>query len=118
MERFSKPMVVTATVLAPEQPINTHQVAMVEKFLSRELHIPMKFRLRLIPAVEIGSDDISATEEAVPLPETPALSPTVENAPADPQTDENKQVDEKPLAVPPLEKSVEKPVESKETKPK
>ncbi len=118
VERFRKPMVVTATVLAPEQPINTHQVAMVEKFLSRELHIPMKFRLRLIPAVEIGSDDISATEEAVPLPETPALSPTVENAPADPQTDENKQVDEKPLAVPPLEKSVEKPVESQETQPK
>lgn len=70
VERFKKMMTVTATVTSPEQPITNKQVALVESFLSRELNLPLKFRIQMIPSTQITSD-----EPAPMLSETDSFKP-------------------------------------------
>ncbi|MBY0357624.1 MAG: DUF389 domain-containing protein [Candidatus Obscuribacterales bacterium] len=55
VKRFQRPTRVIATVLAPEQPINNNQVALVQDFLAREMGIPIEFKLRIIPSIEINA---------------------------------------------------------------
>ncbi len=67
VERFRKPMVVRATVLSPETPITSKQVALVQELLVRELSTPLDFRLQIIPAVQISgtraADDVPTAVE-------------------------------------------------------
>lgn len=58
VKRFRKPTVVVATVTAPEQPINSRQVALVQAFLSREIGREIEFRLRVIPTNEITAIEV------------------------------------------------------------
>lgn len=85
--RFKKPMVVIVTVLAPEQPITSRQVALVQDFLIRELNTPMEFKLRIIPTMEVGA--VEVTPAQIPQVEQ-QLSPQVEVTPAQvPQAEEH-----------------------------
>jgi uncharacterized hydrophobic protein (TIGR00271 family) len=74
VERFKEPMIVTATVLSPEQPITPHQVLLVQEFLIRELNMPVEFRLQIIPAMQVtaaGSDGVTEPHQE-PAPTQPA----------------------------------------------
>lgn len=59
VKRFQRPTVVVATVLAADQPLNSHQVALVQDFLTREIGMPIEFKLRIIPSVEVNANDSS-----------------------------------------------------------
>ncbi len=61
VERFREPMIVSATVMAPEQPITQRQVTLVREFLVKELNIPIEFKLKIIPVTQIQSE-VSATD--------------------------------------------------------
>ncbi len=82
VERFRKPMIVRATVIAPERPITARQVRLVHDFLSKELDQPLVFRLRSIPSTEISSDDI--VPEIKPVE---AIKELVESVPGDRRQD-------------------------------
>lgn len=58
VKRFRKPTTVIATVMAPDQPINSRQIALVQKFLSSEIGRDIEFRLRVIPTNEITAVDV------------------------------------------------------------
>lgn len=86
VERLRKPMVVVATVLAPEQPISLRQVALVHDFLARELDMPLEFKLRIISAQEMSSLDF--------VPDDGRQPESSADAPADvggPKPDEQRQ---------------------------
>ncbi len=53
VKRFRTPMSVIATVLGNEATITTHQVKLVQDFLSHEMGSPVEFRLRIIPSREL-----------------------------------------------------------------
>ncbi len=63
VKRFRTPMSVVATVLASGQPITAHQVGLVEKFLSKEMRMPIEFKLRIIPATELTAIEVSKEGE-------------------------------------------------------
>ena len=68
-------MSVVATIVAPEQPINSKQVSMVQSFLSKEIGKPMEFKLRIIPAKEISAVEIP------PLTSAQIVAPKLLNNP-------------------------------------
>jgi uncharacterized hydrophobic protein (TIGR00271 family) len=73
VKRFRRPTGVIATVMAPDQPINSRQVALVQEFLSKQIGREIEFRLRVIP-----TNEITAVEHQ-PLfvqPLVPAASPS------------------------------------------
>jgi uncharacterized hydrophobic protein (TIGR00271 family) len=88
VKRFIKPMTVVATVLGSDQPITVHQVKLVQDFLSKEIGIPIEFKLRIIPSVEMAAVEVTSKEsntepakpvlendsvQSTPLPEAPVL---------------------------------------------
>jgi len=124
VKRFRTPMSVVATVLGSEQPITAHQVKLVQDFLSKEIGIPVEFKLRVIPstvltAVEVTSDDAQTTspmsinDAAMPVPnqlptahhEQPSVEPSGEYAKPTP---ENEPVQLTPLPETPLPKPADK----------
>ncbi|HEY9713147.1 MAG TPA: DUF389 domain-containing protein, partial [Chroococcales cyanobacterium] len=91
VDGFKQPMTVVATILAPEQPINSHQVALVRDFLVRELNTPMDFRLRIIPTREIDASEVAAEEQKTPAgaesdSSAPASSGSTSSAPSETST--------------------------------
>lgn len=73
VERYRRPMTVSATVLSPGQPITVKQVALVQDFLIREMDMPLKFRLQVIPSMQITADGVSSDSatssfQSQPLP--------------------------------------------------
>ncbi len=64
VERFKEPMLVLATIYAPEQPITSRQVALVRDFLIKELKTPIEFRLQIIPLIEIGALELVPATDA------------------------------------------------------
>lgn len=75
VQRFRSPMSVVATVVAPEQPINSKQVSLVQSFLSKEIGKPMEFKLRIIPAKEISAVELP------PLTSAQIVAPKLLNNP-------------------------------------
>lgn len=63
VKRFRNPTAVTATVTAPDQPISSRQVALVQKFLSKEIGRPIEFKLRVIPTNEITAVELKPEPE-------------------------------------------------------
>ncbi len=92
VERYSRPMMVEATVLSPEDPITPHKVALVQEFLSRELNIPVEFRLQIIPATQVTSTGVSAgtSVPVPPAPEKVESSPGLSQEPAHPGQSESR----------------------------
>ncbi len=78
VKRLRQPTVVTATVTAPEQPINSRQVALVQAFLSREIGKEIEFRLRVIPTNEITAVDVAPAPSVEQVDVRPATQPSVE----------------------------------------
>jgi uncharacterized hydrophobic protein (TIGR00271 family) len=124
VKRFRTPMSVVATVLGSDQPITAHQVKLVQDFLSREIGIPVEFKLRIIPsveltAVEVTSEDAQNTNPTpvkdVPMPapdqspstqhEQPSVEPSVEQSKPAP---ENDPMQSTPLPETPAPKPVDK----------
>lgn len=58
VKRFRRPTAVTATVTAPEQPISSRQVALVQAFLSREIGKEIEFKLRVIPTKDVTAVEV------------------------------------------------------------
>jgi len=84
VQGFRSPMSVVATVVAPDQPITSNQVAMVQSFLAKEIGRQMEFKLRIIPAKEIGAVDFK------PLQIRTFIEPTSsEPTPSEPTSSEN-----------------------------
>ncbi len=76
--RFRQPTVVVATVMAPDQPISSRQVALVQEFLNREIGRKIELKLRVIPTNEISAlevQPINASSETLPLS---PVSPTIQ----------------------------------------
>lgn len=63
VKRFRTPMSVVATVLGSDQPITAHQVKLVQDFLSKEIGIPVEFKLRIIPSVELTAVEVTSEAE-------------------------------------------------------
>lgn len=57
--RFKVPMTVKATVLSSGDTITPRQVTLVQELLRREIGLPLKFALRIIPATEVTALDVS-----------------------------------------------------------
>ena len=66
VERFREPMIVSATVMAPAQPITQRQVTLVREFLVKELNIPIEFKLQIIPVTQIQSEISANDQQAAP----------------------------------------------------
>lgn len=64
VKRFRTPMSVIATVLSSDETINSHQVRLVQDFLSREMGSPVEFRLRIIPSTELSAGEVSSESPA------------------------------------------------------
>lgn len=84
VERFKTPMIVSATVLSPDQPITPKQVALVQDLLARELNIALEFRLQIIPTTQISGNLVSpvAIPQTViekPLPNDQVYPAVIEN---------------------------------------
>ncbi|MBX9953237.1 MAG: TIGR00341 family protein [Candidatus Obscuribacterales bacterium] len=79
VERFKKPMIVVATVLSPEQPITSKQVALVQALLIRELNMPLQFKLQIIPATEVTADEETAESDNTIV--APKAAPELEELP-------------------------------------
>ncbi len=74
VKRFQTPMTVVATVLASEQTITSHQVKLVQDFLTREMGFPVEFRLRIIPSKEVTAFDVlDEVQPAIVIP--PEVAP-------------------------------------------
>ncbi len=83
VERFKRTMTVVATILAPEQPIRSRQVALVQEFLIKELNMPVEFKLRIIPTMEVGALDVSAEiDDQSEQGSTPEANSNSANTPA------------------------------------
>lgn len=89
VKRFRSPTRVNATVIASDWPITPNQVKLVQDFLSKEIGMPIEFRLRIIPAQELSASDI--------LPEAIEKSESVE---APPTTDAGTELSEPTPVVP------------------
>jgi len=57
--RFKVPMTVKATVLSSGDTITPRQVTLVQDLLIKEIGLPLKFALRIIPATEVTALDVS-----------------------------------------------------------
>lgn len=86
VERFKKTMSVIATITSPEQPITPRQVALVESFLSKELDLPLEFRIQMIPTTQITSEPPSVVVPSLDKANTGA--PEQEAAKENPSTEE------------------------------
>ncbi len=78
VKKFRTPMSVIATVLTSDETINSHQVRLVQDFLSREMGSPVEFRLRIIPstelsAAEVGSESPASSITSIPLTQKEAI---------------------------------------------
>lgn len=124
VKRFRTPMSVVATVLGSDQPITAHQVKLVQDFLSKEIGIPVEFKLRIIPSVELTAVEVTSAGEqntsptpvkdvAKPAPEQspstqheqPSVESSVEQAKPAP---ENDPIQSTPLPETPVPKPVDK----------
>ncbi|NJL70476.1 MAG: hypothetical protein HC888_02105 [Candidatus Competibacteraceae bacterium] len=63
VKRFRTPMTVVATVLSSNQSITTHQVRLVQDFLTKEIGAPIEFRLRIIPSTELTAIELPSEPE-------------------------------------------------------
>jgi hypothetical protein len=52
IRKYHSPPIVLATVFTDQQ-ITGNQVCMVQEFLKKELHMPLEFRIRVIPVSEV-----------------------------------------------------------------
>jgi len=92
VERFKQPMIVIATVLSPDQPITSKQVALVQALLIRELDIPLQFKLQIIPATEVtASEELPETNNSVSAPQ--AAPAVIEDAEKKVETDTSPSVE-------------------------
>lgn len=57
--RFRKPMSVVATVIGVDPKVNSRQVSLVQDFLSKEIGIPIEFKLRIIAATEVTAIEVT-----------------------------------------------------------
>lgn len=90
VERFKEPMIVVATVFSPDRPISPNQVKLVQEFLAKELNVPLKFKLRLIP-VTVVTDSEAIVEPPIFIPKQPEKtvnSPTTEPSRTGTNTDD------------------------------
>lgn len=63
VKRFRTPMSVVATVLGSDEPITANQVKLVQDFLSKEIGIPVEFKLRIIPSMELTAVEVTSEGE-------------------------------------------------------
>lgn len=63
VQRFRTPMRVVATVLAPDQPITSNQVGLVQSFLEKEIGKTIEFKLRIIPTREVSAVELAGNRE-------------------------------------------------------
>lgn len=75
---FRTPMSVVATVLGSNQPITTHQVRLVQDFLSKEIGLPVEFKLRIIPSIELTA--VEVTPDASPALVTDTTRPQLDQS--------------------------------------
>lgn len=68
VRRFHKPTIVTATVLGSGEPVSAKQVRLLQDFLENETGIPLQFRLRIVPATEIGAVELAPTSASPTVP--------------------------------------------------
>jgi hypothetical protein len=90
VQRFRKPMSVVATVLGSDQPITAHQVKLVQDFLSKEIGIPIEFKLRIIPSVELTAIEVTSEPEGNTNP-VPVKNNTAKPVPDPPPSTQHEQ---------------------------
>ena len=69
VKRSQTPMSVIATVFATDLPIKPRQIKLVQDFLSKEIGIPIEFRLRIIPVTELTATDLIQENEVTASPD-------------------------------------------------
>jgi uncharacterized hydrophobic protein (TIGR00271 family) len=76
VKRFRTPTRVSATVIASNWPISSHQVKLVQDFLVKEIGLPIEFRLRIIPSQELSVSDVSLDEvQGLGSAQAPSITP-------------------------------------------
>lgn len=63
VKRFRTPVSVVATVLGSEQPVTPNQVRLVQEFLTKEIGVPIEFKLRIIPSTEVTAIEVTSQAE-------------------------------------------------------
>lgn len=65
VKRFRKPMEVTATVMSgSNESINAKQVKLVQEYLVKQVHVPIEFKLRVIPATVVTAIEVTPDGES------------------------------------------------------
>lgn len=75
VRRYRSPTQVIATVISSEAPITSKQVKLVQDLLTREIGLPIEFKLRIIPAREVTAIEI--TPEGEEQLQTPIIEGTM-----------------------------------------
>jgi uncharacterized hydrophobic protein (TIGR00271 family) len=63
VKRFRTPVSVVATVLGSEQPVTPNQVRLVQEFLTKEIGVPIEFKLRIIPSTVVTAIEVTSRVE-------------------------------------------------------
>lgn len=85
------PLSVIATVFANGETINSHQVKLVQDFLSREMRSPVEFRLRIIPSTELSAVEVNTESNSGTISQPISQTATVVS-PTPEQTSESEQL--------------------------